>query len=136
MSSSLNKQVAAVVLSAAAALSAVGFAAAANATEDGMHGDPGAAAPYWRYQQQNRDCAEVAVADVVGEITGHEPGEDEINAVSRIPWRRPCAWQGTPRQADGDNVPGQRGAGSCEPAEGTGNARRTASSPSGASRSR
>src|SRR5690242_664006 len=82
MSSSLNKQVAAVVLSAAAALSAVGFAAAANATEDGMHGDPGAAAPYWRYQQQNRDCAEVAVADVVGEITGHEPGEDEINAVA------------------------------------------------------
>jgi hypothetical protein len=72
----------AVALIAAAAATTVGFAAAAHATEDGMHGDPAAAAPYWRYQQQDRDCAEMAVADVVGEITGHQPGEDEIDATA------------------------------------------------------
>jgi hypothetical protein len=69
-------------LIAAVAASMVGFAAVAHANEDGMHGDPGAAAPHWRYQQQDRDCAEMAVADVVGEITGHQPGEDEIDATA------------------------------------------------------
>jgi hypothetical protein len=48
----------------------------------GMHGDPDAAAPYWRYQQQRRDCAEMAVADVIGQISGHEPSEDEIDAAA------------------------------------------------------
>ena len=81
MTSRLNTKIAAVAVSAAV-LSAVGFAAPAHATEDGMHGDPAAAAPYWRYQQQNRDCAEVAVADVIGEITGQQPGEDEIDATA------------------------------------------------------
>lgn len=70
----------------AAALSAaigamVGFAATADAAV-GMHGDPAAAAPYWRYQQQDKDCGEMAVADVVGQITGHEPTEDEITGVA------------------------------------------------------
>lgn len=37
-----------------------------------MYGDPGAAAPYWRYQHQ-QDCGLMAVADVVGQTTGHEP---------------------------------------------------------------
>jgi len=72
----------AVVLSLAAAGSAVGFAAAAYASRDGMHGEPAAAAPYWRYQQQDYDCAEMAVADVVGQITGHEPTEKEITATA------------------------------------------------------
>jgi predicted double-glycine peptidase len=72
--------------SAAAAASVVGFAGAAHATHGGMHGDPAAAAPYWRYQQQDYSCAEMAVADVIGQITGHEPTEDEITgAAENIP---------------------------------------------------
>lgn len=51
-------------------------------TNAGMHGDPDAAAPYWRYQQQDFDCAEMAVADVIGQISGHEPTEDEITAAA------------------------------------------------------
>jgi hypothetical protein len=60
----------------------VGFAGAANATQGGMHGDPAAAAPFWRYQQQDLDCGEMAVADVIGQITGHEPTEAEITATA------------------------------------------------------
>jgi hypothetical protein len=98
MTNTLNTNVAAVriaglaaVLSAAAAASLIGFAAAAHATpgnpsphinNDGMHGDPAAAAPYWRRQQQDLDCAEMAVADVVGQITGTEPSEEEITATA------------------------------------------------------
>ncbi|MEM6106261.1 C39 family peptidase [Mycobacterium sp. 050272] len=52
----------------------------------GMHGDPAAAAPYWRYQQQDLDCGEMAVADVIGQVSGHEPSEDEITvAAENIP---------------------------------------------------
>ena len=42
-----------------------------------MYGDPGAAAPYWRYQHQ-QDCGLMAVADVVGQITGLEPAQAGI----------------------------------------------------------
>jgi hypothetical protein len=65
-----------------AAAAAVGFAGAAGATQGGMHGDPAAAAPYWRYQQQDLDCGEMAVADVVGQITGREPSEEEITGTA------------------------------------------------------
>jgi len=71
----------AAVLSAATG-SMVAFAATADAAQDGMHGDPAAAAPYWRYQQQDHDCGEMAVADVVGQINGREPTEDEITAAA------------------------------------------------------
>ncbi len=72
----------AAVLSAAAG-PVVAFAGAAHGRRaDGMHGDPVAAAPYWRHQQQDYDCAEMAVADVVGQITGHEPTEGEITAAA------------------------------------------------------
>jgi hypothetical protein len=78
----------AAVLSAAGG-SMVAFAARADAApgapvprHEGMHGNPAAAAPYWRYQQQDRDCGEMAVADVVGQVTGHEPTEDEITAAA------------------------------------------------------
>ncbi len=80
-------------LALAAALSVaavVAFAGVANAapsmpaphTSAGMHGDPAAAAPYWRYQQQDFDCGEMAAADVIGQISGHEPSEDEITAAA------------------------------------------------------
>ncbi|KKC04605.1 C39 family peptidase [Mycobacterium nebraskense] len=71
----------AAIFGAAAAL-AVPFAGTAHAARDGMHGDPAAAAPYWRYQQQDLDCGEMAVADVIGQISGHEPSEDEITATA------------------------------------------------------
>jgi hypothetical protein len=52
---------------------AVGLAGVARA--DGqMYGDPGAAAPYWRYQHQ-QDCGLMSVADVVGQLTGREPSQ-------------------------------------------------------------
>ncbi|CQD22131.1 Papain-like cysteine protease AvrRpt2 [Mycobacterium lentiflavum] len=77
------------LLAAAAAGWAIGIAGAHAAPNvpaphitAGMHGDPAAAAPYWRYQQQHLDCGEMAVADVIGQISGHEPSEDEITAAA------------------------------------------------------
>lgn len=49
--------------------------------EAGMYGDPAAAAPFWR-QQHASDCGEMAVADVVGEITGHQPAEQQITLLA------------------------------------------------------
>ncbi|WP_406816968.1 C39 family peptidase [Mycobacterium sp. M23085] len=37
-----------------------------------MYGDPQQAAAYWRFQHQE-DCGLMAIADVVGQLTGHEP---------------------------------------------------------------
>jgi Peptidase_C39 like family len=55
------------------AAAVVGLAPGAHA--DGqMYGDPEAAAPYWRYQHQ-QDCGLMAVADVVGQLTGREPSQ-------------------------------------------------------------
>ena len=81
----------AAVLGAAAAASVAPLAAAAHdATSTptpnanrivGMYGDPAAAAPYWR-QQHSSDCGEMAVADAVGQITGHEPTEQQINSLA------------------------------------------------------
>jgi hypothetical protein len=49
------------------------------ASGEGMlYGDPAAAAPFWRYQEYDDDCVEMAVADVVGELTGHQPSEQAI----------------------------------------------------------
>lgn len=62
-------------LGALAAASAVITAGLAHADPNGqLYGDPGAAAPYWRYQHQ-QDCGLMAVADVVGQVTGHEPSQ-------------------------------------------------------------
>jgi hypothetical protein len=46
-----------------------------------MYGNPAAAAPYWRMQHAS-DCGEMAAADVVGQVTGHEPTEQQITAVA------------------------------------------------------
>ena len=48
----------------------------------GMYGDPAAAAPFWR-PQHSGDCGEMAVADVVGQITGHEPTERQITSLAK-----------------------------------------------------
>jgi hypothetical protein len=60
---------------AAMLLIAAGIGSAGMAHADGqMYGDPEAAAPYWRYQHQ-QDCGLMAVADVVGQLTGREPSQ-------------------------------------------------------------
>jgi hypothetical protein len=76
----------------AAAVVVVGFAGAAHAGTGGptpdsnhpgaMYGNPATAAPYWRHQTDDNDCGEMAVADVVGQVTGHEPSEQEIMAMA------------------------------------------------------
>lgn len=48
-----------------------------------LYGDPTAAAPFWRYQQYDDDCVEMAVADVVGELIGTQPSEREIVALAQ-----------------------------------------------------
>jgi hypothetical protein len=56
----------------------IAAAGLAHADPNGqMYGDPDAAAPYWRYQHR-QDCGLMAVADVVGQITGREPPQGGI----------------------------------------------------------
>ncbi|MEE6176038.1 C39 family peptidase [Mycobacterium sp. 050134] len=75
------------VLAGASALTlAVNTAQAAPdppAGEGTLYGDPAAAAPFWRYQQYDDDCVEMSVADVVGELTGHQPSEQAIVKVAQ-----------------------------------------------------
>src|ERR1700724_1546254 len=50
---------------------------------DGVYGNPAAAAKYWQQQQSLEDnCGLVSLADVVGEITGHAPTEQQIIALA------------------------------------------------------
>lgn len=52
---------------------AIGSAGLAHGDPNGqMYGNPDAAAQYWRFQHQE-DCGLMAVADVVGQVTGREP---------------------------------------------------------------
>jgi predicted double-glycine peptidase len=44
----------------------------------GVYGNPAAAAKYWIQQSLEDNCGLVAVADVVGEITGQEPTEQQM----------------------------------------------------------
>jgi Peptidase_C39 like family len=47
-------------------------------TAAGVYGDPAAAAKYWRQQSREDNCGLISVADVVGEITGNEPTEQQM----------------------------------------------------------
>ena len=58
-----------------------GPAGVARAEPDGFVGDPAGAAQYWGRQHYD-DCALMAVADVVGELTGVKPSEDDVIAVA------------------------------------------------------
>jgi hypothetical protein len=70
--------VATLVVAAAIGLAGIGNGLAGAAPTDDpngqMYGNPQAAAPYWRFQHQE-DCGLMAVADVVGQITGREPSQ-------------------------------------------------------------
>src|ERR1700722_1940150 len=61
---------------------ATGLAHADNPTPAGMYGDPAAAAAYWQPQTYD-DCVLMAAADVIGEVTGHQPSEQEIIAAAQ-----------------------------------------------------
>ena len=47
-------------------------------TAAGVYGDPGAAAKYWQQQSLEDNCGLMAVADVVGEVTGRAPTEGQL----------------------------------------------------------
>ncbi|OBK28974.1 hypothetical protein A5634_19425 [Mycobacterium asiaticum] len=71
------------VTSAAAGSLALGLAAPAEAAAGGiLYGDPAAAAKWWRLQKYD-DCAIMATADVVGQMTGSEPSEQAIINVAQ-----------------------------------------------------
>jgi hypothetical protein len=48
------------------------------AAGSGMYGNPAAAAKYWQEQSLEDNCGLMSVADVVGEITGHAPTEEQM----------------------------------------------------------
>ncbi|MDI3314718.1 MAG: C39 family peptidase [Mycobacterium sp.] len=66
--------VGALVVAAAIASAAAGIGVSRADPDGQMYGNPEAAAPYWRYQHQ-QDCGLMAVADVVGQLTGREPSQ-------------------------------------------------------------
>src|SRR5271168_3569324 len=79
------RRVGVIALAGAATLGLpIGGAEAAPGTPDPpsgagtLYGDPAAAAPFWHYQNYDDDCVEVAVADVVGELSGDQPSERAI----------------------------------------------------------
>jgi hypothetical protein len=70
-----------------------------------LYGDPQAAAPFWHYQEYDDDCVEMAVADVVGELSGDAPSE---HAIVRLAQSTPSPSHHGPIYAK----PGKRRAGS------------------------
>jgi peptidase C39-like protein len=56
--------------------------ASVSSATSGMYGDPVAAAKYWQQQSFEDNCGLVSVADVVGEITGHTPTEQQMIALA------------------------------------------------------
>src|ERR1700753_1094065 len=49
-----------------------------------LYGDPQAAARFWRYQEYDDDCVPMSVADVVGQLTGHQPSEEAVVKVAQL----------------------------------------------------
>jgi hypothetical protein len=50
----------------------------ASTSSAAVYGDPAAVAQYWRQQSLEDNCGLMSVADVVGEITGKEPTEQQM----------------------------------------------------------
>lgn len=72
MFTSIRTATTSALTAAAITLAGIGIGVAHADPNGQLYGDPEAAAYYWRYQHQE-DCGLMAVADVVGQITGHEP---------------------------------------------------------------
>jgi hypothetical protein len=67
------------VTGASVVLASPGVAAPAiDPTAPGMVGDPAKAAQYWAPQSYDDDCVLMSVADVVGQITGQKPSEQDV----------------------------------------------------------
>jgi predicted double-glycine peptidase len=66
--------VATLIVAACIGLAGVGIGLSRADPDGQMYGNPEAAAAYWRYQHQE-DCGLMAVADVVGQLTGREPSQ-------------------------------------------------------------
>ena len=71
------RSVTAAVLIGAAAVGLAGGIASAADTQGVLYGDPDTASSYW-VQQSLDDCSLMATADVVGQLTGNQPSEQEI----------------------------------------------------------
>ncbi|MGE2726650.1 hypothetical protein [Mycolicibacterium pulveris] len=71
----------AVVIAALIAAVALGLSGGIAAAQ--VYGDPVGAADYW-VQQNLDDCSLMATADVVGQLTGHQPTEQEIVHLATI----------------------------------------------------
>jgi hypothetical protein len=54
----------------------------AGSSTGALFGDPAAAARFWLRQQYDDDCVPMAVADVVGQLTGDQPSEQAIVALA------------------------------------------------------
>lgn len=84
------------VLSGFALALCLGSGAITHADPGGqLYGDPDAAAQYWRYQHQ-QDCGLMAVADVVGQITGRQPAQPGIQlraALTKSPNHRGAVYR-------------------------------------------
>jgi hypothetical protein len=79
---SIRSVTAAALIGAAAVGLAGGIANAADAPS-GLYGNPGGASTYW-VQQTLDDCSLMATADVVGQLTGDQPSEQEIVALAGV----------------------------------------------------
>jgi hypothetical protein len=80
----------------------IALAGVAQADPNGqIYGDPGAAAPYWRFQH-GEDCGLMAVADVVGQIKGREPSQ--IGIELRGTFTKSQAHRGRIYRFDGTSV--------------------------------
>ena len=80
------------IIAALLAAVAVQAGVAHAETDTGIVGDPVGASQYWGRQNYD-DCALMAVADVVGELTGAKPSEDDVIAVATS---MPSSKAGTP----------------------------------------
>jgi hypothetical protein len=76
----LNPRIAAAGRTAVAVVcvGAASVSLASPAAGSGMYGNPTAAAKYWQEQSLEDNCGLMSVADVVGEITGHAPTEEQM----------------------------------------------------------
>jgi hypothetical protein len=83
-----GRDVAVVAFVVLAALTGVGssssvLVAPAMADPAGMYGDPPKAAQYWAPQSFGNNCVLMSVADVVGQVTGQMPSEQQIIDVAQ-----------------------------------------------------
>lgn len=69
-----------------------GWPGMAWAEDGGLVGDPDTASQYWG-RQSTDDCALMSVADVVGEVNGIKPSEDEVIALAMA---TPSSKEGAP----------------------------------------